>query len=294
MKRRLLWFVVSVVAFAAIIVAVMRRDAEPIHLGHPLSYWVEPLSPNDTETPQSVSAAYATMDQRHVRWLERQLQWRPSKLRLTVAKVVNSIFGSAMSVQAPGDRRRLAAEALGRLGDRALPAIPALRRMKETVREQQDHGERSAALAALIQLGAEPLGAHLEAIRNPSLTNWYQEADALVRLGTNAVGAAEIFEALFSPTNPPGIRIPASLFYLRVEPDATRAVLVMTKALESPVTRLHGLSALSMLHTLHTNAATAAEAVAGCLEDTNWSIRHAATNTLRQIAPTVALRFGVR
>src|SRR5436190_18523826 len=69
------------------------QNREPHYLGHPISYWTEPWHHHGTETPEREAAAFAEMDERAVRWLARQLDWRPSRMREGFGKLVNSLLG---------------------------------------------------------------------------------------------------------------------------------------------------------------------------------------------------------
>ena len=275
--------------FAALFAFLVWRDAEPVLRGQPLSYWIEPWR-SKAETPEAIAAAYAEMDERHVRWLVRELDWKPSPLRKPIARLVNSM-GDMMSSQSPGDRRESAATALGRLGERATPAVPVLRRTTTTTVEPRVWQARCAAYAALIRLGEEPAEPWLEVLRDPRHTNWLYAADVVARLGTNAPGAAELYEAAMNSSLPAGVRIRAMMLYRFAQPNSARTAQVVTQAMSSPAFHSMGLYTLE---TLGTNAALAAPAVTALLLDTNAAIRRHATNTLRAIAPALARESGIQ
>lgn len=102
----------------AVIAWCLIPKPEPIYLGHPISYWIEPWQHHGSKPPEREAAAFAEMDERAVRWLAQQLQWEPSKLKEGFARFLNQ-FGDITSDRDYNGRRPAAVRALTRLGPRA-------------------------------------------------------------------------------------------------------------------------------------------------------------------------------
>ena len=105
------------------------HPGEPVVLGHPVSYWIFPGLQHPKETPERSAAAFAAMDDRSVRFLIRELDWRPSKL----VRAMNAAANGRLSVHFSDreDLRYQAANALARLWQAERPAA-ARRLLAET------------------------------------------------------------------------------------------------------------------------------------------------------------------
>ena len=101
----------AVLALGLLLWAILP-PAEPELHGRRLRYWVLPWEHSRFETAESVDAAHAAMEERHVRWLIRELGWKPSMFRAAVAGLLNGISELVAStpalpheVSSPGARR---------------------------------------------------------------------------------------------------------------------------------------------------------------------------------------------
>lgn len=262
------------------------REREPWHRGHPLSYWIEPWQ-NKNESPETVSAVYAEMDQRAVRWLAQEVSWRPSVLWAVFARSLNGLGVSAADeLDGDRDRRPQAAMALARLGERAQPAIAALEAATRTTAGRRAFHARYSAMAALIVLGREPKEKHLAVLLDTSNPQkWYEEWNVIASLGTNGIFAMPVLLEIAKSTNNIIIKAQAANLAGNLEPRPEFAVPLLKQAMESPPIRETGLYGLRRLGT---NAAAATETVVGYLTDANARVRWAATNILRSVNPAKA------
>jgi hypothetical protein len=264
--------------------------SEPRVNGHPITYWIQPWMHSRTETPESVAAAYAAMGDRHVQWLVSELNWRPSVFRTLFAALLNAC-GFSVSSQTPNDRREWAAGALGRLGERAVSALPILTVTSTNAVEPGGLRARAAARAALVNLGRQSVEPYAEIVRDPSDPNWFLGADVLARVGTNYPGSAEIFAEVMFGSNPPAIRARAAYLYGLSSPRLDEALPNLVRALNDAATRQ---SALQRILILGSNALPTTQAVMTCLTDADVKVRRTATNTLHSIAPELATALGIR
>lgn len=174
---------------------------EPSYLGHPISYWIEPWHHHGTETAEREAAAYAEMDEQAIRWLARQLDWKPSKLKEGFARFLNH-FGDFMADRDyDGGRRAAAVAALTRLGPRAKAAIPELEALSRTDVQLQRDALRVGATGALVRIRGDSLQPYLEKLRSASREEWATLAGILSVQGTNAAEAAPILVAGLMQTN---------------------------------------------------------------------------------------------
>ncbi len=267
------------VVLGSVLAALIWSRREPQLRGHPVSYWVLGWRHAHAESPESVAAAYAAMDGSHVRWLRRQLHWRPSQVRDRLSRLSNRL-GLPVSLETADDYREQAAAALGRLGERARPAVPDLEAASRTTIEPRAHQARVSARAALISLGAEPVEPVLHAARSPDGVGWYVAADVLCRLEGHRREAQAIFAEVMHGTNPPALRSRAIQLYRLSAPPLAEAVSNLSRALGDPGTRAESLAQLGMLGPLATSADGSVRAV---LNDPDIQVRRMATNTLRRL-----------
>jgi hypothetical protein len=191
----LLLSVIAVLAWIAI------DRCEPSYLGHPISYWIEPWHHHGTEPPEREAAAYAQMDERAVRWLARQLEWEPSRLKEGLARFLNRFGDFTGDRDQDGSRRDAAVQALTRLGPRARAAIPELEALSHTNVEWHRDRLRIAAEAALVRIREEPLQPYVEKLKGASGEEWTRLATLLGLQETNAADAAPILAAGLVQTN---------------------------------------------------------------------------------------------
>lgn len=189
--------------FAGLLFLIWRAydRREPVYLGHPISYWIEPWHHHGTEPSEREAAAFAAMDDRAVRWLAWQLDWRPSRLKENFARTLNH-FGDFMSDRDyDGGRRDAAVRALTRLGPRATNAIPALEALSHTDVELHRDQLRAAVTAALVRIRGDSLQPYLLRLPAASGAEWGNLANILGLQETNAAAAAPLLVAGLRQTN---------------------------------------------------------------------------------------------
>ncbi len=275
------------VLFGAVVLALLLyvsfRTHEPVVNGKLISFWLDAGRRGSSEAAEGVGSAYRAMDEECVRWLARELEWKPNQIRDSVASVANHFFGDAMLRSTPGDRRIAAAVALGNLGERALPAVPALRKAAQANVDPQSVWVRAAATAALIRLGQETIQTSMAALGDTSnLLKWREAVFALQGLGSNAAPAVPILAGMLASTNLLAVRYDAVRFLGAVGMRPDLSVPVLVNALEEPRIRRSALVSLSRFGRAASNAT---EAVVACLTDTNAVIRVDAGRALRAINP---------
>jgi hypothetical protein len=239
----------NVVAFALLLIVFtawsLIRHREPEYLGHPLSYWTEPWHHHGTESPEREVAAFAEMDDRAVRWLARQLGWRPSKTYEGFARFVNN-FGEFMSERDyDGGRREASIHALTRLGPRARAAIPELEAASRTTVELHNTDIRGQALGALIRIRGEPVPPYVERLRQGK-EDWAMLCYALAAQGTNAASAAPVLAEALTRTNSNVWLVPtiAALGSIRSHPEISVPALIHCLEITNRIERQVTLDAL--------------------------------------------------
>ena len=284
MKRRVIVSVLLVVGIAILGLAWWMR--EPVVNGQPLGYWIDARRYRPGETFASVGAAYKEMDGRSVRWLARQLSWQPSRFRQMAAKRLNVIVDGLISEQTPGDCRIFAANALGNLGERAMPAVAALEKAAQTTVEPEAWHVRSIAKTSLIRLGRRSMQQHIDALNDISnAAKWHEEIYTLEALGTNAAPAIPTVVAFIQSTNEVRLRVRAIGFLGGVASNPDVSVPALQRALKDPLTRGVAVNALGRFRSAASNAT---DAVVACLKDTDPKVQVIALAALRAINPEKA------
>lgn len=189
--------------FAGLLFLIWRAydQREPSYLGQPISYWIEPWHHHGTESAEREAAAFAAMDERAVRWLARQLDWRPSRFKENFARTLNRLGDFMSDRDYDGGRRAAAVRALIRLGPRATSAIPALEALSHTNVELQRDQLRVAATAALVRIRGDSLQPYLQKLPAASGEEWGRLATLLGIQGTNAAEAVPLLVAGLRQTN---------------------------------------------------------------------------------------------
>ncbi len=270
----------------ALLLYVSFRTHEPAVNGKPISFWIDPGRRGSSEAAEGVGSAYRAMDEECVRWLAKELEWKPNRIRDAVASVVNRVFGDVMLWATSGDCRCAAPVALGNLGERALPAVSALKNASRTTVEPGATKVRAAAKATLIRLGQEPLQTHVDLLRQASdYEAWNEGLDTLMWLGTNAAPAIPVFADIVLSQDDVHLRNRAAglLGEMRISPEICVPVLV--RVLGEPQMRYKALEAL---REFGPNAKSATDAVVSCLSDTNRYTRARALEALCAIDPKKA------
>jgi hypothetical protein len=186
---------------AAVIAWRVVSQLEPACLGQPISYWIEPWHHHGTEPPEREAAAFAEMDERAVRWLARQLEWKPSRLKEGCARFLNRFGDFTTDRDYDGGRRFAALRALTQLGPRAKAAIPELEALSHTNVELNRDPIRVEAAAALVRIRGDSLQPYLEKLPNAAGEEWAGLATILGTQETNAAAAAPILVAGLMQTN---------------------------------------------------------------------------------------------
>ncbi|MGC3960907.1 MAG: hypothetical protein QM813_24125 [Verrucomicrobiota bacterium] len=108
MRKARTWMVAALVVVALVVIWRAYDRREPDYLGHPISYWIEPWQHHGTEPAERETAAFAEFDDRAVRWLARQLEWKPSKLKEGLARLINRLGDFTSDRDYDGGRRAAA------------------------------------------------------------------------------------------------------------------------------------------------------------------------------------------
>lgn len=290
MKSRVLLGSVFLLAVAALAL-LMQGPNEPVCRGHPISYWIEPWQHLGTEPEENIAAAFSEMDERAVRWLTAQLDWRPSRLKAAVNDLVAKVISARFFNDRP-DRREIAAMGLGRLGPRAASAVPALEAVLRNTPAPRADSACAAALAALIRIEHEPLAAYLEKLRDPTAPDWQMVAWAMWHLGTNAAPAVpSLVKALEKPADEGTVRTTVSaLAAIHSCPELT--VPALAGQLEHADYHVRGC-VIQGLSVFGAAAKPAWPALTPRLQDPELIVRVLATNALKQIDPEAAQQLGV-
>jgi HEAT repeat protein len=280
--------------FAMVLVALVllaRGGAEPVYHGHPISYWIEPWQHHGTEPEENIAAAFSEMDERAVRWLAGQLDWRPSRLKATLNNLVARVISAKFFNDAP-DRREVGAMGLVRLGPRAVSAICALEAVMQDTAEPRANSARAAALGALIRIRGEPLEPHLERLRDPSAPDWQMYARVMLHLGTNAAPAVPyLVNALEKPVHEEIVLTAVhALAAIHSRPHLTVPALARQLDNTNTLVRRTAIRGLSFFGA---GAKPAWPALTPRLQDPHVMVRIAATNALRQIDAEAARQLGV-
>lgn len=201
MNRRKAILAGSFLLIATLLANWLISRREPVYLGHPISYWIEPWQHHGTEPPERETAAFAQMDERAVRWLARQLEWKPSRLKEGFARFLNRFGDITSERDYDGGRRDAAVRALTRLGPRAKAAIPELEALRHTNVELHRDQLRVSATAALVRIRGDSLQPYIDQLPTASGEQWANLATILGIQETNAAEAAPILVAGLMQTN---------------------------------------------------------------------------------------------
>lgn len=290
-RRRSILVIVGVVALVGLVAVLVWPTREPEYLGKPIGYWMEPWQHHNTEPAERVNAAMAEMDDRAVRWLVAQLEWKPSSF----VRSVNSVTRKASIVIADKpDRRERAAMLLGSLGAKAKAAIPHLERLKATASEPRASACRHAAEAALILVRGEPVAAALDRLLQGSDPARFETASlTLAYLGMQARDAVPQLISLLDPTNRPSVRANAAMALGAIRQSSSESVPALALVLSAPEPNLVE-QALASLAVFGTNASAASPAVVKLLSGPNQWVAARASNVLAVIDPEAAKRYGIR
>ncbi len=276
---------------AALAAWFLRTPAEPVYHGHPISYWIEPWQHHGAEPQTNIAAAFSQMDERAVRWLAAQLDWRPSELKRSLNDMVARLISAKFFSDAP-DRREVAGMALGRLGPRAVRAVPALERLVRDAAEPRAGNAKAAAMAALILIRGDSPDAYLDKLRNPASPDWVTYATVFWHLGTNGAPAVPHLVKTLADSPPEHVLPTAActLGMIRSRPELSVPALSRMLEHTNHQVRWHAVLGLGQFGP---QAKPGWPALVRRLADSDRIVRFATTNALKQIDPDGARQLGV-
>ena len=269
-----------------------RRENIPTLRGETLDYW---LKTGRLNSSQEYQAAIAEMDDECVQYLIQKLEWSPPTIRIALNKFLARIFHrSIFSEEIPDDLRSAAADALGRIGIRAQVAIQPLREAvaRGNISDQHSLFASSAAVAALIRLGADNLDGCVDKIVDAQNTNWKIHAYATLFLSTNASSAVPRLVKAFEASHDENFRgrIAIPLRFIRSEPELSVPVLA---ALTKHSDRSVRFNAVAGIEQFDGDGKLAWKELSALLNDQTDSIRKMTTNAMRKIDPQEAKHYGI-
>lgn len=284
--------VIGVLLVTAITVSIwfIVVSREPHYLGHPISYWTEPFHHHGTESPEREAAAFAAMDERAVRWLARQLDWRPSSIKEGVAKIMNSLIGDFMPGRDyDGARRSFSIRALARLGPRARSAIPALEAASRTTVQLNQTAIRAEALGALIRVREDPVAPYIERLQTATGAEWAILCYALAMQGTNAAAAAPILASAVTNVNAWHHPTVIALGSIRSHPEVSVPALIRCLQVTN---RIEQLATAEALGNFGPQASAAWPVLLNCVSNSNKPNGVPFKRALKRIDPQRATELG--
>jgi hypothetical protein len=288
---RMRW-IILLVLLGVILIALIttRHHTEPVIRGKPLTYWLQPGLQHPKEPPEAIGAVFAEMDEDCVRFLIRELDWKPSRLVPILNAPLRRI--SIVLFQDRPDRRALAASTLGKLGSRATSAIPALEKLARNGIEPRVADARGAAIAGLVMLRHDPLEPLLEKLGDPASSDWNICATATWYLGTNAASAAPLLVEILETSTNGWVRCRAAgiLAAIHSRPELTVPALASLLTHTNVPLRWNAVAGLGAFGA---NAKPAWNVLTQCLTDPDLVIRNQTTNSLKRIAPEAARQLGI-
>ena len=244
---------------------------EPVHEGRTLSFWVKQLNEGDADRRHAAVAALRAMHSQAVPALVAGLEPRDGRLRNSLNWVCRHLPSIRPSVR---DRylsvdveRGYAADALGAIGPTAKAAVPAL------IAASADSNSFCAARAkaALIQIRQD--WAHspvLPPTETRNLTNWLQNAEILLALGSNVQASANGMVAAIGTNNAQRFEMVEALGTNRREPSASVVLLRGLLKDHEPGIRANALNMLIMQSAF---ASAASADILPCVNDPDASVR---------------------
>jgi HEAT repeat protein len=268
-----------------------RAAKVPMVRGEPLDYWLTAGRYPSAE----FQAAVAEMDENCVPYLIAQLKWSPPTAKIAINRILKPIFRRALfSEDIDPDCRDIAATVLGKLGAKAQTAIEPLRYRAThgSLTDNHDLFARSAAVAALVLLGADTLDGCVDKIIDANNTNWSVYAYSILYLTTNAAPAVPRLVKAFESSDNKEYkgRFAIPLRFVRCEPEL---VVPIFKVLLGYKSELVKFDALVGLQNLGANSKPAWAELTALLTDQSDSIRQMTTNALKRIDPVAAKSLGI-
>jgi hypothetical protein len=172
--------------------------AEPVYRGKPISYWIE-LDRVNLDSDDEVAAAFAAMDDRAVKWLIAEVAWKPSP---TMSWLREKAWKFHIEIPIRKYRRPDAAIGLGRMGPKALAAVPVLQEAVTVAGADGDLNLPIFARAALFRIRNEPIQVLIDELRaSTDDSQWVNTVDVLVNLNNEASAAVPFIAGGLDRTN---------------------------------------------------------------------------------------------
>ena len=201
MKHKPLFAILGVVAIAAgIIVWQNQALREPVIRGEGLSFWLG----NYGSGAEDYKLVLAEMDARCVRYLIRELDWKPKPAPGKLQSFLPDFLARFFFPEGRPDHRAQALHILGKLGSLSKPAIPSLRKLAHdpvNSSGSNDWWVQGAAMATLILLGDESLDSCIDQLLDPKNHDWKVAWWTTVCLRTNAASAVPRLAQTFHASN---------------------------------------------------------------------------------------------
>ncbi len=183
MKRRRTLALIALVAAVAAGAWFVRSRSEPVCRGQPISHWIERERVN-SDADEEALAAFSEMDDRAVRWLIDEVEWRPSGPMIWLQQAA---WNWRIRVPMKVHHRAEAAIGLGRLGPRAAVAIPALERAVALAGSDGDLNLPIFARGALFRIRNEPIQTLIDELEGSiDDAQWANTVSVLVNLNKAA------------------------------------------------------------------------------------------------------------
>ncbi len=283
MKHKPLFAILGAVAIAAgIIVWQNQALREPVIRGKDLSFY---LAENRSRA-EDYKLALAEMDARCVRYLIRELNWKPrpylGKLRSFLPGFLDRFFFP----EGHPDRRAEAASILGKLGPLAKPAIPSLRKLAHDPVDRTGRNDwwvKGAAMATLILLGDESLDSCIDQLLDPKNHDWKFASWTTLHLGTDAASAVPRLAQAFHASNDQEFRgrIAFPLRVIHSNPELSVPILKSLLSHEDKSVRFHAIIGLAVFGA---EAKSALPELTALLQS-DPSNRDVLTNAIAEISP---------
>ena len=193
---------ILLMAAAAILLLLMPGLRQPSYAGKTLNEWI-----CQSQTAEELSGALAAMDStKAVRFLTRQLRWKPDRVLAQVRRWWPAFQGQAWLQKRTRDPRLTAAYALGLLGSQARSAVPELETVLRTLDDTPANIHiRESVIFALVGIRDEPLAPFIEKLGDTSSPDWFHNIAIIKMCGTNASAAVpallHALETINQPNN---------------------------------------------------------------------------------------------
>ncbi len=254
MKHKPLFAILGAVAIAAgIIVWQNHARREPVIRGEDLSFWLGNYG-SGAEEAADYKLALAEMDTRSVRYLVRELDWKPTpapgKFQSKFQRFLPDLLARFFFPEGRPDHRAQALGILGKLGPLSKPAIPSLRKLAHDPVNSpgwKDSSLHGAAMATLILLGDESLDSCIGRLLDPKNHDWNVAWWATVCLRTNAAAAVPRLAQAFDSLNDQELRgrIAFPLRFIQSYPELSVPILKSLLGHEDKSVRFQAITGLA-------------------------------------------------